>query len=83
MDISTALDHPRVHMQGNETFLDHRLDPCIQEKPQRAGHIVVTLQEEAAAFNFGRVCALSLGAKTHRINASAYPHWLTAVSIPS
>lgn len=83
MDISSALDHPRVHMQGNETFLDHRIDPCIQEKLQRAGHIVVPLQEEAAAFNFGRVCALSVGAKSHRINASAYPHWITAASIPS
>jgi gamma-glutamyltranspeptidase / glutathione hydrolase len=83
MDISSALDHPRVHMQGNETFVDHRLATGILEELQRAGHIVIILKEEAAAFNFGRVCALSVDAESHRIQASAYPHWLTAVAVPS
>ena len=83
MDISSALDHPRVHMQGNETFIDHRIEHSVQEKLQSAGHIVVSLREEAASFNFGRVCALNIDAKSHCIKASAYPHWMTAVSIPS
>jgi gamma-glutamyltranspeptidase/glutathione hydrolase len=83
MDISSALDHPRVHTQGQETFLDHRIHPGIREELQRAGHIVIVLKEQAAAFNFGRVCALCVDAESHHIKASAYPHWITAVAIPS
>jgi len=78
MSLDEALDHPRVHCQGDETFVDARIDARVREALAAAGHRVVVLQEDASTLHFGRICAVRAGRPGEVLRAAAAPAWATA-----
>jgi gamma-glutamyltranspeptidase/glutathione hydrolase len=78
MDVLAALDHPRVHCQGEETYLDARIPEAVAARMARAGHRVRVVHEGPGSNHFGRVCAL---ARTRRgWAAGGYPVWGTGAA---
>lgn len=82
MDVARAVDHPRVHCQGRETFVDARIERQLCEQLEAAGHRVVTCTEDPSTWHFGRVCALTIDEDGVTARASAGPHYLTAIAAP-
>lgn len=55
---------PRVHCQGNETYVDERVPATVRDELAERGHHVVVQAQTASTNNFGRVAALH---RTHGI----------------
>lgn len=79
-DPSAALEHPRVHCQGSETFADARIPDSVIDGLRRAGHRVVTRRETHDTLHFGRACVVERDSRSGTLRASAAPHWITAVA---
>lgn len=82
LDVAEAVDRPRVHCQGRETFVDARIPARTVAALEAAGHQVVTLEDDPSTCHFGRVCLIERDPDTGVLRGSAAPHWLTAVSAP-
>jgi gamma-glutamyltranspeptidase/glutathione hydrolase len=57
-DVPVAAIAPRVHCQGNETFVDGRIPAAVRDELAARGHRVVVQPHGPGANNFGRVVAL-------------------------
>jgi gamma-glutamyltranspeptidase/glutathione hydrolase len=78
MDVQAALDHPRVHSQGEETYVDARIPAAVRARLARVGHNVVVVHEGPGSNNFGRIVALR---RTRRgWEAGGYPAWGTGTA---
>ncbi|MGH6717711.1 MAG: gamma-glutamyltransferase family protein [Alphaproteobacteria bacterium] len=78
MTVQAALDHPRVHCQGDETYVDARIPDAVQARLARAGHRLAVVEEGPGSLNFGRIVAL---ARTRRgWSVGGYPAWGTATA---
>jgi gamma-glutamyltranspeptidase/glutathione hydrolase len=73
-----ALDAPRVHCQGETTFVDDRLGEAIIADLQRLGHEIVVQPTEPGGTPFGRVCAVSIDRQTGLLHAASSPAWNSA-----
>jgi gamma-glutamyltranspeptidase/glutathione hydrolase len=79
MGIQAALDHPRVHCQGRETYVDRRIPEAVRRRLSSVGHEVVVVEENPGTNNFGRVVALTVD-RGGRMAAGAYPPWATGAA---
>lgn len=78
MGVQGALDHPRVHCQGDATVVDGRIPEAVRARMARAGHRLSVVEEAPGANHFGRVVAL---ARTRRgWSAGGYPVWSTGAT---
>ncbi len=78
MRIQHAVDSPRVHCQGEETFVDSRIPLAVQERLAELGHVVVQQDETPAPMNFSRVSAVARDPATGELSAGSNPPWNTA-----
>jgi gamma-glutamyltranspeptidase / glutathione hydrolase len=80
MRIQQAVDSPRVHCQGEETFIDSRIPWVVQERLAELGHDVVQQGETPAPINFSRVSAVARDPATGELSAGSNPPWNTAAA---
>jgi gamma-glutamyltranspeptidase len=78
MSVPQAVESPRVHCQGEETFVDGRIAPAVQERLRELGHVVVQQDERPAPINFARVSAVARDPATGELTAGSAPAWNTA-----
>ena len=76
--VQRAVDSPRVHCQGEETYVDSRIPERVQERLRELGHIVVQQSETPAPINFARVSAVARDPATGGLSAGSSPLWNTA-----
>jgi len=79
MNVQDAVDSPRVHCQGEETYVDSRIPPAVQERLRELGHRVVAQDETPSPINFARVSAVARDSETGELSAGSSPPWNTAV----
>jgi gamma-glutamyltranspeptidase len=58
MEVQDAAGTPRVHCQGNETYVDERVPSSIHDELAERGHNVVAQRQSASSNHFGRVVAV-------------------------
>jgi gamma-glutamyltranspeptidase/glutathione hydrolase len=80
MRVQQAVDSPRVHCQGEETYVDSRIPLAVQERLRELGHVVVQQDETPAPTNFARVSAVARGRATGELSAGSSPSWNTAAA---
>jgi gamma-glutamyltranspeptidase / glutathione hydrolase len=80
MRIQQAVDSPRVHCQGETTFVDSRIPPAVQERLAELGHVVVPQDETPAPISFSRVSAVARDLATGELSAGSNPAWNTAAA---
>ena len=79
LSIQDAIDAPRVHCQGRQTYVDARIPADVQRALAEMGHDVV-LQRDAPGVNcFGRCAAVSIG-PDGVLRAGSGPAWGTAAA---
>jgi gamma-glutamyltranspeptidase/glutathione hydrolase len=80
MGVQQALDAPRVHNQGEATYVDARIPGEVQARLQEMGHEVIAVADQPNSTNFGRINAVSVDPKTGLLHAGASPAWSTGVA---
>jgi len=80
MEIQEAVDSPRVHCQGEATYVDSRIPEPVQKRLEEMGHRVVPQEETPGALNFGRVNAIRVDPNTGLLHAGSGPAWSTAAA---
>jgi gamma-glutamyltranspeptidase / glutathione hydrolase len=80
MRVQQAVDSPRVHCQGEKTYVDSRISEAVQEQLRELGHIVVQQDEAPAPTNFARVSAVAHVPATGELSAGSSPPWNTAAA---
>jgi gamma-glutamyltranspeptidase/glutathione hydrolase len=80
MGVQQAVDSPRVHCQGAETFVDSRIPRAVQEQLRELGHDVVEQSVSPAPLNFARVSAVARDIATGELSAGSDPSWNTAAA---
>jgi gamma-glutamyltranspeptidase / glutathione hydrolase len=78
MRVQSAVDLPRVHCQGAETFVDSRIPEVVRAWLTKIGHRVVSEDEAPAPLAFARVGALAVDEATGELSAGAGPRSSTA-----
>jgi gamma-glutamyltranspeptidase / glutathione hydrolase len=76
MTIQAAIDHPRVHSQGDRTFIDRRVPAAVRDRLTELGHELVVQDLTPGELPFSRVSALAVSGGV--ISAGAGPAWSTA-----
>lgn len=77
LGVQAAIDLPRVHSQGNRTFVDSRVDAATVARLREMGHDVVVQDVTPGELAFSRVSAVAVQEGT--LTAGAGPAWSTAV----
>jgi gamma-glutamyltranspeptidase/glutathione hydrolase len=77
LPLQEAIDAPRVHCQGSETFVDARLPAALRARLEELGHDVVVQASDPGLNAFGRVSAVSFDASAG-VEAAAGPAWDSA-----
>jgi gamma-glutamyltranspeptidase/glutathione hydrolase len=80
LDLQAAVDAPRVHCQGEETFVDARIPAEVQARLAELGHQVVVQEEVPGTFYFGRVSAVARDPGSGSLHAASGPAWSTAAA---
>jgi gamma-glutamyltranspeptidase/glutathione hydrolase len=80
MRVQQAVDGPRVHCQGEETYVDSRIPRAVRERLVELGHVVVEQDETPAPLNFSRVSAVARDPATGELSAGSSPAWNTAAA---
>jgi gamma-glutamyltranspeptidase / glutathione hydrolase len=80
MPVQEAVARPRVHCQGEETFVDVRVPRDVRERLRDLGHVVVEQVDVPAPVNFARVSAVARDPATGELSAGASPSWSTAIA---
>jgi gamma-glutamyltranspeptidase/glutathione hydrolase len=78
MPVQAAIDAPRVHCQGEETFVDGRISENVREQLRELGHNVVVVNDDPGVTHFGRVSAVSRDPDSGLLAAGGGPAWWTA-----
>jgi gamma-glutamyltranspeptidase/glutathione hydrolase len=76
MTIQEAIDHPRVHSQGDRTFIDRRVPAAVRDRLTELGHDLVVQDLTPGELPFSRVSALAVS--DGALSAGAGPAWTTA-----
>jgi len=77
MSLQAAVDAPRVHCQGGQTFADLRLEDGVRQGLRGLGHDLVEVTDSPGVLNFGRISAV-MGSPAAGFTAGAGPAWSTA-----
>jgi len=80
MTLQAAIDAPRVHCQGDETFVDSRIPTGVHARLAELGHRVVPETDDPGTVRFARVSAVQADPKTGLLRAAAGPAWNTAAA---
>jgi gamma-glutamyltranspeptidase/glutathione hydrolase len=80
LGLQEAIDVPRVHNQGDETFVDARIPLRTREGLRDLGHRVVVQEEAPGVTAFGRVSAVSRDPVSGVLRAGSGPAWSTAAA---
>ena len=80
LGLQAAIDAPRVHCQGEETYVDARVPGEVQAKLAAMGHTVVPQLDSPGANNFGRVAAIWIDLQTGLLHAGSGPAWATGAA---
>ncbi|MGI8422060.1 MAG: gamma-glutamyltransferase family protein [Gaiellaceae bacterium] len=80
MPVQQAVDSPRVHCQGEETFVDSRIPQAVQERLAELGHQVVPQDDTPSPITFSRVSAVARDPATGELTAGSSPAWNTAAA---
>ena len=75
MPLAAAIAAPRIHCQGKETYVDHRIDPAVRDALASLGHRVVIQADDPGLNAFARVSAVSLDAASGEFKAASGPPW--------
>jgi gamma-glutamyltranspeptidase/glutathione hydrolase len=80
MGIQAAVDAPRVHCQGDDTFVDARIATPVRDALAALGHSVVVQRDLPGVNAFGRVAAVRVDPATGALHAGSFPPWATAAA---
>jgi gamma-glutamyltranspeptidase/glutathione hydrolase len=80
LPLELAVDAPRIHCQGDETFVDSRIPEGVQTKLAELGHRVVPETEDPGGLGFARVSAVGVDARTGLLHGAAGPAWSAAAA---
>ena len=80
LGLQAAIDVPRVHNQGDETFVDSRIALGVRERLSSLGHRIVVQDEAPGVTAFGRVSAVARDPATGVLRAGSGPAWSTAAA---
>ena len=75
MRLQEAVDAPRVHCQGQETFVDVRIPEAVRTRLAELGHDVVVQEEQPGTWYFGRVSAVRRDPARGLLHAASGPAW--------
>jgi gamma-glutamyltranspeptidase / glutathione hydrolase len=78
LGVQDAIDVPRVHSQGNRTFVDSRAAPEAIAGLRERGHDVVVQDVAPGELAFSRVSAVAVSDDGSTLSAGAGPAWNTA-----
>jgi gamma-glutamyltranspeptidase/glutathione hydrolase len=76
LEIQEAIDRPRVHSQGEQTFIDARVPEAVRARLSELGHELVVQATTPGELTFSRVSAVA--ASDGILSAGAGPSWSTA-----
>jgi gamma-glutamyltranspeptidase/glutathione hydrolase len=74
-----AVDAPRVHCQGQQTYVDPRIPQQVRDGLARLGHEVVVQGETPGVNPYGRINAITIG-RDGVMRAGTGPAWSTAAA---
>ena len=77
LGVQAAIDLPRVHSQGNRTYIDSRVGSDQRASLERLGHQLVVQPVTPGELPFSRVSAVKV--EPGSLTAGAGPAWNTAV----
>ena len=75
MALKDALEAPRVHSQGRDTFVDETLPQTVAAELARRGHSLVLQRDHPGLTAFARVNAVARDPATGDLRGAAYPGW--------
>ncbi|WP_320669521.1 gamma-glutamyltransferase family protein [Patulibacter defluvii] len=78
LPVQEAVDLPRSHGQGEETYVDALVPAAVRERLRAAGHELVIEETTPAWASFGRVGAVTVDPESGELAAAAGPFWSTA-----
>ena len=76
MGVRAAVDQPRVYCQGDELFVDERVDQQVRRELEALGHRLVVERGRPGYAPFARVSAVA--AEAGGAAAASDPSWSTA-----
>jgi len=79
MDLRAAIDAPRIHCQGEDTFVDGRIPASTRARLAELGHRLIVQTDHPGLNAFARVAAIAVDPATGVRHAAAGPHWHSAV----
>lgn len=77
LGVQAAIDQPRVHSQGNQTYVDGRVPAAVRDRLTAMGHRVVVQDVTPGELPFSRVSAVAV-AEDGTLTAGSGPAWNTA-----
>jgi gamma-glutamyltranspeptidase/glutathione hydrolase len=77
MDVQEAIDAPRVHSQGDVTYIDGRVPMAVRDELEAMGHTLVVQDVTPGELPFSRVGAVAVAADG-TLTAGSGPAWSTA-----
>jgi gamma-glutamyltranspeptidase/glutathione hydrolase len=77
MDVQAAIDEPRVHSQGAETYVDSRVPASVRDELEAMGHVLVVQDVTPGELPFSRVSAVAVD-EDGTMSAGSGPAWSTA-----
>jgi gamma-glutamyltranspeptidase/glutathione hydrolase len=80
MGVQAAVDAPRVHCQGEATYVDSRIPTPVQARLAEMGHEVIAQTDQPNSTNFGRINAVGIDPETGLVHAGAGPAWVTGAA---
>lgn len=80
MNLQAAINAPRVHCQGGETYVDARIPAEVQAKLAAVGHMVIPQLDSPGGYHFGRVNAIWIDPKTRLMHTGSGPAWATGAA---
>jgi gamma-glutamyltranspeptidase / glutathione hydrolase len=75
LGIQAAIDEPRVHSQGDRTFIDSRVPAAVRDRLTEIGHELVVQDSTPGELAFSRVSAIRVDDGV--MHAGAGPSWST------
>lgn len=77
LGVQEAIDEPRVHSQGAETYVDRAVPVAVRDELQAMGHTLVVQDVTPGELPFSRVSAVAV-AEDGTLSAGSGPAWNTA-----
>jgi len=75
MGIGPAMEAPKVHCQGRDTFIDETLPDAVKAELARRGHSLIAQRDHPGLNAFARVNAVSADPVSGELRGAAFPGW--------